>query len=237
MIAQTYREVAASGPTGLTAEQTSRLEDLRTRRQQAENAIRSLLALDGQSGPFIQSELGRLNGELNTLNQSITELETTSPTAAHSATNLADVSAALQRLDPIWEVLIPDEQRRVLELLVDQYRCWKGSNRSRISHRRRRADRHRTIAARRTEERQKSKMIQSLDKKYPGRSVRRDGNQIVVTIPVKFYRRNGRQMVKSQASGDGCRETQIGSQHRISDRDRQSIPVAGSTRVRRIRNA
>lgn len=120
VIAQTYREVAASGASGLNTEQTARLEDLRTRRKQAENAIRSLLSLDGQSGPFIQSELGRLNGELNTLNHSIAELETTSPIAAHSAPKLADVSAALQRLDPIWEVLIPDEQRRVLELLVEK---------------------------------------------------------------------------------------------------------------------
>lgn len=43
-------------------------------------------------------------------------------------------------------------------------------------------------------------MTQSLTKKYPGRSVRRDGNQIVVTIPVKFYRRNGRQMVSARNS-------------------------------------
>jgi len=120
VIAQTFREVAASAATGLNPEQTARLEDLRTRRKQAETAIRSLLALDGQSGPFIQSELGRLNGELNTLNHSITELETTSPAAAHSAANLADVSAALQRLDSIWKVLIPEEQRRVLELLVEK---------------------------------------------------------------------------------------------------------------------
>ena len=27
---------------------------------------------------------------------------------------------ALQRIDPIWEVLVPDEQRRVLELLVEE---------------------------------------------------------------------------------------------------------------------
>ncbi len=31
--------------------------------------------------------------------------------------------------------------------------------------------------------------------KYPGISVRRDGDTVVVNIPVRFYRRNGRQMV------------------------------------------
>lgn len=53
-------------------------------------------------------------------------------------------------------------------------------------------------------------MTHPLDKKYPGPSVRRDGDQIIVTIPVKFFRRNGRQMVKSQAGGDGSRETRTG---------------------------
>jgi hypothetical protein len=86
----------------------------------AENAIRSLLTLEGQSGPFIQSELDRLNGELNTLNAAIVEIENTTPTGPTSNPQLADVSNALQRLDPIWELLIPDEQRRVLELLIEK---------------------------------------------------------------------------------------------------------------------
>lgn len=41
-------------------------------------------------------------------------------------------------------------------------------------------------------------MTQPLDKKYPGRAVRREGDQIFVTIPVKFYHRNGRQMVQAK---------------------------------------
>jgi hypothetical protein len=38
-------------------------------------------------------------------------------------TNSADleaVTSALHRLDPIWELLYPKEQRRVLEMLVDE---------------------------------------------------------------------------------------------------------------------
>ena len=34
---------------------------------------------------------------------------------------------------------------------------------------------------------------------YPGRTVFRDGEAIVVRIPVRFYRRNGRQMVLTRA--------------------------------------
>ena len=33
---------------------------------------------------------------------------------------LADVTRALQRIDPVWEVLHPEEQRRVLGLLVEK---------------------------------------------------------------------------------------------------------------------
>ena len=37
-----------------------------------------------------------------------------------------------------------------------------------------------------------------LAEKYPGRSVEGDGDEIVVTIPVNFHRRNGRQMIQAQ---------------------------------------
>ncbi len=45
-------------------------------------------------------------------------------------------------------------------------------------------------------------MNNSPDEKYPGRTVRREGGQIIVTIPVKFYRRNGRQMVNVLPGSD-----------------------------------
>ncbi|MEZ6094374.1 MAG: hypothetical protein R3C03_09075 [Pirellulaceae bacterium] len=38
-------------------------------------------------------------------------------------------------------------------------------------------------------------MNKSSNNAYPGRTVRRDGDQIVVSVPVKFFRRNGRQMI------------------------------------------
>ena len=52
---------------------------------------------------------------------------------------------------------------------------------------------------------------QWLQNKYPGRTVRIDGDKIVVSIPVKFYRRNGRQMVKTKSTdGGGFHETRSG---------------------------
>jgi site-specific DNA recombinase len=120
VIAQTFREVAARATIGLNAEQTARLDELRTQRKQTENAIRSLLTLEGQGGEFVQFELGRLNGELNTLNNAIVKIENASPGPPATPIELDEVSNALQRLDPIWEMLIPDEQRRVMELLVER---------------------------------------------------------------------------------------------------------------------
>jgi hypothetical protein len=38
---------------------------------------------------------------------------------------------------------------------------------------------------------------QALDEKYPGRKVYREGDRIVVRIPVQFRRRNGRQLILS----------------------------------------
>jgi hypothetical protein len=49
MIAHTFREVCASSHTGPDAEVVSRLEELRGRRQQTEQAARSLLYPEEQS--------------------------------------------------------------------------------------------------------------------------------------------------------------------------------------------
>lgn len=120
VIAHTFREVAACGVIGQSSEQTSRLDEFSIRRKQTESGIRSLLTLDGQGGEFIKTELERLNGELNTLNKAIVEIENANPGLPTTPIELDEVSNALQRLDPIWELLIPEEQRRVLELLVER---------------------------------------------------------------------------------------------------------------------
>ncbi len=117
VIARTYREIQARVATGPSTETTARLEQLRQRREQMQNSIRAVLSLGDQDGGFIAEELGRLNGELKSLERSIRQLE--SQPEATEPIELARVTDALQRIDPIWEILHPDEQRRVLELLVE----------------------------------------------------------------------------------------------------------------------
>ena len=117
VIAHTFREVCASSQTGPDAEVVSRIEELRGRRQQAEQAARSLLGLQDPESPFVKSELKRLNAEMKSLGDSIRSLE--SGVTTKRAIDLSEVTKALQQLDPVWEVLYPEEQSRVMELLVE----------------------------------------------------------------------------------------------------------------------
>jgi len=102
--------------TGPSQETTARLAELRQRRDQLQDSIRAVLSLGDQNG-FMADELKRLNGELKSLDRCIGKLES-QPVGTESV-ELANVTDALQRIDPIWEVLHPEEQRRVLELLVE----------------------------------------------------------------------------------------------------------------------
>ena len=43
---------------------------------------------------------------------------------------------------------------------------------------------------------------QKLQHRYPGLCVRRDGQAVVVHIPVRFRRRNGRQMILAEGPPD-----------------------------------
>ena len=116
VIARTFREVADCGAVVQNPDTFGRLDELRGRRKQAEQAARSLLALQDPDGDFVKTELGRLNGEIKSLAASIKILECADPSDA--PIELSEVTHALQRLDPVWEVLYPEEQRRVLELLI-----------------------------------------------------------------------------------------------------------------------
>jgi hypothetical protein len=54
---------------------------------------------------------------------------------------------------------------------------------------------------------------QSLNEKYPGRTVYREGDRIIVKIPVRFRRRNGRQMIF--ASGESEDEKSKADNHAL----------------------
>lgn len=117
VIARTYREIQERAANGPDQETIERLAALRQRRDHIQDSIRAVLSLGDQS-EFMANELKRLNGELNSLNRSIEQLGF-QPVATEPI-ELANVTDSLQRIGPIWEVLHPEEQRRILELLVER---------------------------------------------------------------------------------------------------------------------
>lgn len=122
VIARAFREVCASGADGHDPGVISRLDELRGRRQQAEQAARSLLGLKDPESPLVQSELKRINGEIKSLDASIRSLEIG---GTGQTIEIFEVTETLQRLDPVWEVLYPEEQRRILELLIENVQVTK----------------------------------------------------------------------------------------------------------------
>ena len=96
----------------------ARLAELCERRDQTQQSIRAVLSVAQQDDGFLAAELKRLKGELRVLERSIRQLESASQPGA--PLELGRVTDALQCIDPIWDVLYPEEQHRVLELLVER---------------------------------------------------------------------------------------------------------------------
>jgi len=117
VIARTYREVSKSGNTGPDAATLARLDELRMRREQTQKSIRAVLNVADQDEDFLADELKRLNGELRSLDKSISDLEAKATQGA--PVELDRVGEALRAIDPVWDVLFPEEQRRIAQLLVE----------------------------------------------------------------------------------------------------------------------
>ncbi|HHK41937.1 MAG TPA: recombinase family protein, partial [Planctomycetaceae bacterium] len=115
VIARTYREIQRLAECGPSADVLERLERLKARQEQTQTAIRAILDLGQHDSGFMAEELKRLSGELKPLELEIRQLET--DTVDGGPVELEQVTDALQRIDPIWDVLHPEEQRRVLDLL------------------------------------------------------------------------------------------------------------------------
>lgn len=95
----------------------AKFRDLRERQPQTQRAIRAVLATGDAGEGFLSGELARLNGELKAIDEAIQEAEA-QPTHAEPI-ELDRVGQALQRIDPLWDVLFPAEQERMVRLLVE----------------------------------------------------------------------------------------------------------------------
>jgi hypothetical protein len=193
LIARTYREIQERADRGPQEEAVARLAELCTRRDQTQQSIRAALSVTQPNDRFMAGELKRLKGELAALERSIRQFE--SESTQGEPLELSRVTDALQRIDPVWDVLYPEEQRRVLELLVERIRVFQDHVEVRF-----RCNGIEQIV----EELCPPEMlgpsiprraVEDNQQKYPGLTVSREDNAVVVRIPVTFRRRNGRQMV------------------------------------------
>jgi len=80
--------------------------------------LRAVLNVGDQDEGFLADELKRLNGELRSLDKSIRDLEAKATPGA--PVELDRVGEALRAIDPIWDVLLAEEQRRIAQLLVEK---------------------------------------------------------------------------------------------------------------------
>ena len=76
-----------------------------------------MLNVGDQDEGFMAEELKRLNGELKALERGLRELE--AEPIASEPMELDRVGEALRAIDPVWDVLFPEEQRRIVQLLVE----------------------------------------------------------------------------------------------------------------------
>jgi len=118
VIARTYREISKAGGTGPDPATLAKLGELRMRREQTQKSIRAVLNVGDQDEGFMADELKRLNGELRSLDKNIRDLE--AQTTQGAPVELDRVGKALRAIDPIWDVLFPEEQRRIAQLLVEE---------------------------------------------------------------------------------------------------------------------
>lgn len=118
VIARTYREISKAGAAGPDPTTLAKLNELRMRREQTQKSIRAVLNVADQDEGFLADELKRLNGELRSLDKSIHDLE--GKATQGEPVELDRVGEALRAIDPIWDVLYPEEQRRIAQLLVEE---------------------------------------------------------------------------------------------------------------------
>ena len=117
VIARTYREIGKAGGTGPDPATLAKLDELRMRREQTQKSIRAVLNVADQDEGFMAGELKRLSAELKSLDKTIGDLEAKATKGA--PVELDRVGEALRAIDPVWDVLFPEEQRRIAQLLVE----------------------------------------------------------------------------------------------------------------------
>ncbi len=189
MIARTLHEVERARDAELDDVSRKRLEQLRGRREQLQTSIQVALSACRDNRGFLAEEAERLGRELELIEQ---EIRTLAPCeSAGEKCDIDQMTDALRRVDPVWEVLFPEEQQRILSLLVESITVSESGIEIRfecngieqVVEELDPADTESPVGSSESPVRQ------------PGVTTRRDGNKVVVHIPMRFRRRNGSQKI------------------------------------------
>jgi site-specific DNA recombinase len=113
------REAKRSKKPVLVAEQ----KRLRREQQKVRAEIKKWLdafAKGEVGGAEISNHVGLLEAKVRKLEERLTEIDTELQALADATVNQADVAKALSLFDPVWDVLFPAEQERIICLLIDR---------------------------------------------------------------------------------------------------------------------
>jgi predicted nuclease with TOPRIM domain len=116
MVARTFREVEAQADHQ-RAEMAGQKERLEARLAELKRAIGRLARSDGHDGA-LAAELGKLNEEYADVQTRVEEVGHALEALGAAGPTEDDAREALQKLDPLWDVLFPAEQGRIVRLLV-----------------------------------------------------------------------------------------------------------------------
>ena len=122
LVRETVRQVQVAKKEqkpALVAEQR-RLTRQRGKAQQEIRSLLNALAAGQANGPSLSDRLAALETKVAKLDRRLTEILGEIAALDGSSVNQAEVAKALSLFDPIWDVLFPMEQERIIQLLIER---------------------------------------------------------------------------------------------------------------------
>ncbi|MBU8913314.1 MAG: recombinase family protein [Spirochaetales bacterium] len=113
------RKTAREQKTALDSE-SKRLRSSREKIGKETAGLLQALAGGEATGASISGRLAQLEEQATKLDTRLAEIERERRVAEQSTLDLNDLTSALSLFDPIWDVLFPAEQTRIIELLIRQ---------------------------------------------------------------------------------------------------------------------
>ena len=132
--AKQVKETVRTQKRSLHAEQKRLRRELNKKREECRRLL-DTVALGKASGPTITDRLSELEEHAQVVEGRLAEIAHELDTLSQQTFNQADLTTALSLFDPIWDVLYPVEQGRVVQLMVERVEYDGGTKAVRIQFR------------------------------------------------------------------------------------------------------